>query len=270
LTPQVLQEYNSAVDKLATKQDKSTDELKFLADYFSTVLKFEAFNLPENLPTDELPSRLPDSTVTIKLNELVVKPELFDGKNPKPRKWIEDFIDAYESNGWNDTIAVKYFKTWLIGPAKDWYVKEVRPYITKTTKWSDIYEKFKEQYLVTGMLKLQHFVNNVVQRSDEPIELFIPRYRRALQMLHPLISQAELVRKIIEKLRPEYKKDVILYNPSTVMELHQYCVRIEMGLTAQRGSDSGRSKPFNRSRSKRRNSMTQSSSSDSFPRNRPR
>ena len=62
MTPQVLQEYNSAVDKLATKQDKSTDELKFLADYFSTVLKFEAFNLPENLPTDELPSRLPDST----------------------------------------------------------------------------------------------------------------------------------------------------------------------------------------------------------------
>jgi len=33
-----------------------------------------------------------------KLGELVIKPELFDGGNPEPRSWLEDFEEAIRAN----------------------------------------------------------------------------------------------------------------------------------------------------------------------------
>ena len=42
------------------------------------------------------------------MNELVIRPEVFDGVKPKPRKWLDDYEDATQANGWTDRIAVKY------------------------------------------------------------------------------------------------------------------------------------------------------------------
>ena len=234
LTKDKLEEYNQIVKVLLKKSPQTEDEVAFINDYFQTALKLNAIRLPEHIPRNEANLSLASSEVTINLNQLVVTPEQFDGRNPRPRKWIEDFKDAIESNGWNDKIIVKYFKTFLSGSAKDWFVTEVRPNITRDTTWLDIYDRFKAQYLVTDLIKMQNYVDNMYQRPGESTELFIPRVRRALQMLQPQITQEELVRRITDKLRPEYRKDAILRNPSTVMDLHQFCVRIEMGLTTQR------------------------------------
>lgn len=35
----------------------------------------------------------------IKLNQLVKRPENFNGYSPHPRLWIENYIDAKEDNG---------------------------------------------------------------------------------------------------------------------------------------------------------------------------
>jgi hypothetical protein len=230
VSQETLNEYNQTVKEICARDQRTLEEAEFLADYFNTILKLNVISLPEQLPRIPKDQREQASKVTIKMNELVVKPETFDGQKPKPRKWLEDFKEAAESNGWNDEIMVKYFRTFLTGSAKDWYVTAVRPNLTANTTWDDINEWFNQQYLVIDLIKQQHYVDRLYQRPNETIEVFIPKIRRALQMLSPNITQEVLVRQIIDKLRPEYRKDAILHNPSTVLQLHQFCVRIEMGL----------------------------------------
>lgn len=70
---------------------------------------------------------------TIKLNQLVRKPETFNGVRPNPRRWIDDYEDAMIANGWSDGVAVKYFSTFLSGDALDWYKTSVRTQLEATT-----------------------------------------------------------------------------------------------------------------------------------------
>lgn len=74
--------------------------------------------LGQTNPIGELTARMN----TIKLNELVLKPETFDGINPQPRKWIDDYEKAAKTNNWTDEITTKYFPTFLNKSAYDWYV----------------------------------------------------------------------------------------------------------------------------------------------------
>lgn len=58
---------------------------------------------------------------TTKLNQLVKRPEQFNGYKPHPRIWIEDYLDAIEDNGWSEAVAIKYIKTFLTGSS--WLVQ---------------------------------------------------------------------------------------------------------------------------------------------------
>lgn len=55
----------------------------------------------------------------IRLNELVKKPQNFDGYNPPARKWVDDYEKAAEANGWSQPQKVKYFSTFLEKSAND-------------------------------------------------------------------------------------------------------------------------------------------------------
>lgn len=49
----------------------------------------------------------------IKLNELVQRPDVFDGKQSNARRWIEDFEAAAEANDWTENVKIKYISAFL-------------------------------------------------------------------------------------------------------------------------------------------------------------
>lgn len=232
LTKADLSRYKDLINQLLGKSSHTEEETAFIVDYMKTLSQIDALNLPDELPTSFLNLSISDTNITIKLNELVVKPSIFNGTIPRPRKWLEDFEDAIESNGWNDKVVIKYFKTWLEGSAKDWYITQVRPNLTANSTWTDISTMFHQQYLSGDKQKLMHYIEMLNQRPNEPVETFLPKVRRAILSLNPQTPMEEQVRKISEKLRPEYRKDVIIRNPKTIDELHDLCTRIEIGIAA--------------------------------------
>lgn len=189
---------------------------EFLRDYLSTLqfmemerararplgvteLDRELVNLPRNTHT------------TIKMNELVLTPDIFNGEKPKPRRWLTDYSEAIIANGWSDHLAVKYLPTFLSKAAKDWYFTEVRPRLTPDTRWSQVHEMFTNNYFgEADYVELSRAIEKASQRPDEKAANFIPRVRRLLQMLSPDTSEIEIVRKLKEKLRPEYRQLVNL------------------------------------------------------------
>lgn len=59
-------------------------------------------------PPSQPPASERNDERRIKMNELVTRPELFDGR-PMPRKWIDKYRNAIRNNDWLDRQAVCYF-----------------------------------------------------------------------------------------------------------------------------------------------------------------
>jgi len=213
LGPAALKQYADIVKTYYDHEPQTDEQKAFIKDYLQTIARMEAekVELAEGELNKEL-NRLPQaSTSTVKLNELVVKPELFDGERPKPRRWLQEYNEAILANGWSDLIAVKYLPTFLIKSAKDWYFTEIRPFITPNTKWLEVAEAFSRNYLgESDYEQLSQAVDNARQRPGESVSNFIPRFRRLILLLTPDLTEKEQLRQLKSRLRPEYKPLVAL------------------------------------------------------------
>lgn len=99
------------------------------------------------------------NNAVIKLNELVIKPETFDGTRPSPAIWWEDFSDAVLANGWSEIIALKYFGTSLTGQSDVEYCPEELKLPSRT---------------VTGSSMKNIIALHDVGRSERRIQISIP------------------------------------------------------------------------------------------------
>lgn len=174
-------------------------------------------------------------TAHIKLNELVIKPELFDGTSPRPRHWWESYEDALIANSWSEIIAVKYFSTFLVGPARDWYVTELRDQVAKGEiyRLAQLREAYHKNFLGDADYKnLCRYLSNLKQKPGEGVGIFIPRVRRLLMMMDKGMSTKEQIRQIVEKMRPEYQMDIARFDTDTIDKLRDVCLRVEAGMAA--------------------------------------
>lgn len=114
LGPQVLKMYAELASGIFKNPKASEEQKGFVADYLETISCMEADRLR---PKDDLQielKNLPETgRETIKLYELVVKPEVFDGEKPKPRRWLQEYNEAIVANGWTEKLAIKYLPTFL-------------------------------------------------------------------------------------------------------------------------------------------------------------
>lgn len=83
----VFKQYADLVSKIYSHPNLTEEHKTFVKDYLATIIKLE--NEKARLSDGEVAwelSRLPDiGKDTIKLHELVTKPETFDGEKPRPR-----------------------------------------------------------------------------------------------------------------------------------------------------------------------------------------
>lgn len=231
---QVLRRY--ALELGTGKLADPTGSIELMIDQSKTLARIEADRtlMREGLTQlDRTMMNLPDSGAqTVKLNELVIKPEVFDGLEPKPRKWIQDYNEAIVANGWSDVIAIKYLPTYLSNAAKDWYFVDVKPKLRTGTKWYQVYDEFIKNYLSASDLEqLSNAVENARQRANESVCNFFPRMRRLILLLTPGMPEEEQLRMLKNKLRPEYKQLMTFSDPQNIQELRTCCLKIEAGLT---------------------------------------
>ena len=184
------------------------------------------------IPMDEALLSLKKLNITsIKLNELVIKPEIFDGKHPKPRRWLLDYEEAIIANGWDDFIAIKYLPTFLKNgsDAKAWYITEIKPYKNNpNARWEGVHDAFCTNYLSEGDSEtLRKEVERAVQLPNESASAYIPRMRHLLLLFDPLMSEGEQLRQLKLKLRPEYKKLIAISEPSTIARLKATLIKLE-------------------------------------------
>lgn len=120
----------SAVSKLQIKErplPKRPDESGESSDSdYSELDNFET--PPERMRKRGLPK--------IKLNELVLKPEVFDGVKPQPRRWIDDCEKAARANAWTDHLYCQYLPTFLTKSALDWFVTIGENKVVRNPKWA--------------------------------------------------------------------------------------------------------------------------------------
>lgn len=175
------------------------------------------------------------SSTKIKLNELVIKPDIFDGTRPRPRHWWENYEDAVLANCWSHLEAIKYFSTFLSGPARDWYMTELREKVVSglVYRLDHIKKPFKDNFLGDADYKsLCRYLSQMRQKPDESVAIFIPKVRRLLMMMDKTMSEKEQIRQITEKLRSEYQMDLARFETDTLDKLKAVCLRVEAGLAA--------------------------------------
>lgn len=184
------------------------------------------------------------TTEVINTKELAQVPKKFDGTKPRPQKWLEDYKDAKQANGWNNRVAVKYFSTYLKKSALDWYKTMVLP--TLVNKPIDIHyewvlKKFSDHYIgEQDKGELQYLIDNMKQRENESITLFLPKMCRLLRQLNETMAEREIVRRIRSKLRDEYRLWLAKEKPQTVEDLRNHCLDIEAGLPKCHDEDDDR------------------------------
>ena len=241
VTDEVLGEYATVIEQLNGISRKTQAQKDFIKDGLATMNRVLDDRIKRPKPSNIAPElvSLPVTTkTTIKLNELVIRPETFDGIRPKPRRWLEDYNEAIIANGWDDYIAVKYFPTFLEMAAKDWYVTDVRPRLSNLTKWLDIHRWFSQNFLgESDYEQLSQAVDNIKQKMGESVSTFIPRVRRLMLMLTPDLPEGEQIRQIRSKLRPEYKPLLAFSVPTSIQHLKEICLKIEAGFSRARIDD---------------------------------
>lgn len=188
---------------------------------------------------DEKPANVmfqTDSTEVEKLNlnKLLKKPRYFDGKNPLPYEWIEEYRDAIEDNKWNEATAVYYFKHFLTGDAATWYKISVRPKIQPGWRWSNLDEVFAANFL--GRVEIDRtrlLLNNLIMKKEDRVSTFIPLVQKYLNVVEPGLSEKQIVSQVSSKLRPAYAQAIVEKDPQTIDELRDACRTVEAVMDLQ-------------------------------------
>lgn len=169
----------------------------------------------------------------IKLNELVIRPEPFDGVKPNPRKWLDNYERAARANGWSDIIMVTYFPTFVIKSALDWHVAMAQRKLKRDSSWNDLKQMFIRHYLgEADRAATKRELEKCYQRESELATCFIPRFMRLMLLLDPNKDEEDIVDLVKDRLRSVYQADLAKSTIKSLDELNDLCLKIESGIAA--------------------------------------
>lgn len=211
----------------------------------------------------------------IKLNELVMKPDSFDGLKPPARRWIDDYERCAKANSWSESVMVTYFPTFLKGRALDWYMALAQRKISSSSNWPEVRQVFIRHYL--GEADRQYIkrqIEHCYQKEKEPVTIFIPRLLRLVMLIEPNKAEEDLVELVKDKLRSSYQEKLATHVITTLDQLNDTCLKIECGMMAARNAASRESREGRtenpRNRPDRFNKNKSKESDDSKRDNRPK
>lgn len=184
---------------------------------------------PSHVRGSELPS--------LRRDQMVIKPRMFDGNKPPPRRWIDDFEKAAHANGWTDHFMVTFFVSFLSGHAYDWLVTLGRRRLPPNPRWMDIKEAFIRHYLGESYRStIRKQIEKLQQGPQEKCVNFIPKVVRLYELVEPSKPEEELVEAVRDKLRPEFAAHLVMQSIYTLEQLNDCCIKIEQFLERSRAN----------------------------------
>lgn len=271
LSEKLTKAFQDKAAEIGAKSKQSAKEIRWLSDYcanhryliedkasrrasLSAGSNKNLFEVPDEAGTDEKDASSEIKPPAIKLNELVKRPEMFDGQKPPARKWIDDYEKAAEVNGWNDKLKVRYFSTFLDRSANDWFVGIAKEKLDDDSSWSDLKSIFIRYYLGdSDKMVLRRQINQTMQGERERATTFIPRLVRLVRLVEPQKPEEELVELIRSKLRIAYQDKLTLVDTYTIEQLNDACLKIEASLNAKEKRDQPTTNSAARKSSRNRN-----------------
>lgn len=240
----IVKSFQDRATELATLEKKTKKQQTLLDDFIIHHDKLKVTHVNQSVLSEELinPSEQQQNVDTksagiianipaIKLNELVKKPEQFDGYKPPARKWIDDYENASNANGWSENQKVKYFSTFLDKSANDWYVTVGKRELGLTPNWQDLKTAFIRHYLGdSDIIVLRRQIERTFQGEKEKATNFIPRIIRLIELVEPNKPEVELVDLIRSKLRVIYQDKLTLCSTYTIEQLNDACLKIETSI----------------------------------------
>jgi len=149
----------------------------------------------------------------IRLNELIIRPETFDGTKPPPRQWLDDYERAAHANGWRERTMVKHLQTFIIKAAQDWYVTIAKRKLGTDPSWQEVRAAFLRHYLGgSDKAVVRRQIERTRQGDNEKASLFIPRLLRLFDMVEPNKPEEELVEILRSKLRKGYQDKLAMHD----------------------------------------------------------
>jgi len=249
----IIRNFQEKAAELALKEETTPKGRKWLRDYCinhgklvqpkkdatgeGSSVSLSNRALFEEAATHEAPRSVivPTKTPAIKLNELVKKPESFDGYKPPSRKWIDNYEKASEANDWSEQLMVRYFPTFLDKTANDWFVTVAKRKLGSNPTWPDLRSAFIRHYLGDSDKQvLRREIERAYQGEKEKATNFIPRLIRLVELADANKPEDELVDLIRSKLRHCYQDKLVLCNTYTIEELNDACLRIEASMESHK------------------------------------
>lgn len=204
----------------------------FLKDYNASILKATRESQFAT-PKARMVSSPLQNEQTIKMADLVLTPEKFDGKRAGAREWAERFEKCIMANNWSESIVLKYFLTFLIGNALDWYLSICQS--AEVQSWIELKEIFLRFYLGKDHTIIsRRQLERMYQKPEEGISVFIPKVMKLNKMVNPTMREADIVDMIKGKLRSVYLDKLVTASPSTIQDLNDSCLAIEANMFMQK------------------------------------
>lgn len=111
---------------------KNDEDEEFVRDYIQhiTLTKIgdhllEAKTSDRSRPLPLIPQQttgFSNQAQMVRVNEVTLKPEMFDGRAINARAWIDAYERAGRANDWNEATMVKYLPSFFTKSAVDWFV----------------------------------------------------------------------------------------------------------------------------------------------------
>lgn len=168
------------------------------------------------------------SLQNIRMNDILNKPDKFQGQRSSARRWLDDFECASIANNWTNSTKVRIFPGFLEKSAREWYAGIIQPYPHLYGNWSILRAKFVRFFIGPEELDtLKEEIRKARQKKDEgPLE-FIARMMRLLNLADPHQSEVMKVKEIKSKLKNFYQEKMIGLRPKTLDELTDLCSEID-------------------------------------------
>lgn len=194
--------------------------------------------LPSSLQTGVSGFLIGPSQV-VKINDLALRADCFEGKSIEARSWIESYERMAKANDLTEATMIKYLPNFLAKSASDWFVTMCQPFLSRQSNWASVRNQFIRHYLGDqDYLIHRRRLQSTFQGAKESIRTSMPKCLLVCDMAYDSnkITEDDKIEQIMEKLLPEYQEKLALVRPRSLLELNDICLKLEQGVRASQAA----------------------------------
>lgn len=184
---------------------------------------------PVNINIQDLSQQL----ILSLLNTSSMKISPFTGfdENVDIIKWLEDFEDIAEAQGWVNEVKMKKFPLYLRGVAKEFHKLYVKDSSTPPSSWNELKTLFIESFIrIDYLTHLRQQLRTKKQGLNQRVALYICEMQSLCMKVNSNMEQDEVVDYVVDGLSGPVKERVLMLKPKSLKDLIEKANSVEYSL----------------------------------------